>query len=203
MNSDTVQYGSSESTAFYFKKDRPVVIVAGGCDAAFEKELSRYFALLDYAFEGFSGYIISGGTTAGIPGMVGKLNNPHGDIVRVGYLPFDLPKPEERHPGYEFFRTSDCSDFTILDPLQAWADLLASGLDPKAVRVLGINGGMISAFEYRLGIISGAIVGIVENSGRSATLMGNDDLWAQKDNLVKLSAEPDSIREFIHSPDFS
>ncbi len=197
MSANIDQNEVQPNSPFVFQKERSVVIVAGGCDASFNKELGKYSSLLTRAFRGYRGYIISGGTTAGIPGMVGDLSNPDGKITRVGYLPTILPSPEKQHPDYEFFRTADIDDFSNLDPLQAWSDLLASGVDPKKVRVLGINGGAIAAFEFRLGIIMGATVGVVGQSGRSASQICNDDHWSQDANLICLPEEAAAIRNFL------
>ena len=51
----------------------PVVIVAGGCDTRIDKRLGDYRQLLIEAFKDYRGTIISGGTTAGISGLVGDV----------------------------------------------------------------------------------------------------------------------------------
>ena len=65
----------------------PLVIVAGGCDRSVEGKLVRkYGRLLQSAFSAFSGTIISGGTTAGISGMVGQLEPlPGRELHRMAY----------------------------------------------------------------------------------------------------------------------
>jgi ppGpp synthetase/RelA/SpoT-type nucleotidyltranferase/8-oxo-dGTP pyrophosphatase MutT (NUDIX family) len=156
----------------------PVVIVAGGCDPAHEDRMAAYQTLLEEAFRGFQGTILSGGTEQGIAGLIGglaaraKAGNPaYRGIRAVGYLPSRLPSDgtatrdlryHERRP------TRDTHDFSVLEPLQNWIDLLDSGVSPEKVRVLGINGGRIAGFEYLLAWALGAKVALLRDSGRVA-----------------------------------
>lgn len=147
----------------------PVAIVAGGCDPKIEKDLvARYGEHLQEAFEAFSGTIISGGTTAGISGMVGRLKpSPGRKLHKVAYLPkaARLPNGDERCDAYEV-RPSPGEGYNQAGVLQAWADMLLQGIRPGQVRILGINGGVLTEFELRLGLALGAVVGVAEDSGR-------------------------------------
>jgi ppGpp synthetase/RelA/SpoT-type nucleotidyltranferase len=173
----------------------PIVIVAGGCDPGVEVDLRERFApLLTNAFAGFDGTVIGGGTDAGVSGLVAGLD---GDaMLRIGYLPATPPAPDRAHPAYRVLRTAG-RGYTPLGPLQTWADLLVSGVDPADVRVVGINGGPLSAFEFRLALALGATAGIVEGSGRAASDMLADADWRSEPRLALLPHDWATLAAFI------
>ena len=53
----------------------PLVIFAGSCDANVEERMKGYRSLLLDAFSGFQGTLISGGTTAGVAGLAGDVQD--------------------------------------------------------------------------------------------------------------------------------
>ena len=59
-----------------------------------------------------------------------------------------------------------------MEPLQYWIDIVGSGIKAGSVKLLGINGGKISAIEYRIAIAFGAQVAIIKGewhgSGQTA-----------------------------------
>jgi len=180
-----------------FNPERPVVIVAGGCDASVEAKIGDYASMFAKAFAGFRGSIVSGGTTAGISGLVGDLSFPYGDVQRVAYLHANLSEPDARHPGYDRVRTIVGQGYTPLGPIQTWVDILACGIPPRNVRVLGINGGQLSAFEYRLALALGATVGIVLGSGREADRILTDPYWGKHPRLLPLPPDAMTLRHFL------
>src|SRR6185503_3063747 len=100
------------------------------------------------------GTVICGGTKEGISGLVGELCFARRDRIHaVGYLPTSLPSDAHRDgEHYGDLRYSTGKDgFSPAEPIQNWIDLLASGIDPKTVTLIGINGGDIAGFEYHLG----------------------------------------------------
>lgn len=183
--------------------EEPVVIVAGGTDPGVEAEMRQYQDCLLAAFEGFQqGTIISGGTTAGIPGLVGGLAehfSSTGSRVRViGYLPKYIPTEAPEDTRYhERIRLPNGTDFTPQEPLQSWIDLIAAGVKPQDVKVLGINGGKIAAFEYRLALALGATVGVIESSGRAVADLLPDADWWNASKLFWLPGDPSSAKAFI------
>jgi ppGpp synthetase/RelA/SpoT-type nucleotidyltranferase len=175
----------------------PVVIVAGGCDAAVQQRIDAYRTLLIEAFRNFRGTILSGGTTAGISGLVGELKEKYpGQIRAVGYLPRSIPSWASKDQRYELYYTEG-TDFSPLEPLQNWIDLLAAGIDPSRVKLLGINGGEIAAFEYRLALALGARVGLLRDSGREAGRMLWDAEWETMPGLVFLPSDLTTLESFI------
>jgi len=91
----------------------------------------------------------------------------------------------------------EVSEFSPLEPIQAWIDLLSSGVKPWEVRILGINGGAISAFEYRMALSFGSTAGIVKSSGRSAADLQSDSEWWDAPNLLWLPKDEMALRAFV------
>lgn len=179
----------------------PVVIVAGGCDPAVQKQMEGYRALLATAFAGYEGTIVSGGTREGISGMVGELADLYKPrIIAVGYLPKSLPADgtATRDTRYRVLRnTTGRDDFSALEPLQSWIDIVGSGIDPATVRVLAINGGQITAFEARLAAMLGARVAVVRDSGREAGTLAREAEWQQIHGLTVLPPDRMTLQAFI------
>jgi len=174
----------------------PVVILAGGTSA--DVQLEEYQQLLLEGFRGFRGTVIGGGTTAGISGLAGKIQAAYPDtIATIGYLPVRLPEGAEIDPLYRQIHTTSGQGFSALESLQYWRDLVNSGIAPAQVKLLGVNGGEISAFEYRLALMLGASVGVIESSGREAACLFKDPYWGNANNLRKLSAYKEEIEAFL------
>ena len=178
----------------------PMAIVAGGCDTRFQGELvAKYGRHLQRAFNGFSGTIISGGTTAGISGMVGQLRPSPGRMLhRVAYLPRGkrLPNGDKRSKAYEV-RPSPGEGYNPAGVLQAWADILRQKIRPGQVRILGINGGKLTEFELRLGLALGAVVGVVEDSRRAVKTLLDVRTPCRPDGLVPLPTDAATWAAFV------
>jgi ppGpp synthetase/RelA/SpoT-type nucleotidyltranferase len=175
----------------------PVVIVAGGTDPRLEEQMRGYVALLAFGFEDFTGTILSGGSTQGVSGIVGDLGRVSGGRIRtIGYLPGLIPADATPDPDYHELRTTVGHGFSPLEPLQNWVDLVASGVPPAGVRVLGVNGGRIAALEYRVALALGATVGLIADSGREAGRLLGDERWTSS-RLVRLPADPETLRAFV------
>ncbi len=181
-----------------FEKSLQIVVVAGGCDAVIEEMMEGYRGFLNSSFEGFNGLIISGGTTSGISGLVGEISNRYGDSIKtVGYIPKVLSHDIEVDKRYDEIRETDHDEFSFLEPIQYWMDIISSGIPPDQVKVLGINGGQIASFEYKLALSLGAKVGIIQDSGGEAQKIINDPEWCESGNLVTLTPDDKIGSEFI------
>jgi len=174
---DLVRFRSKQRPAL--DVNSPLVIVAGGCDQKVEERLQEYRDLFAVTFSDWSGTIVSGGTTAGISGLVGDLvASPGHALRRVTYLPRHKPDWAEPHEAYaDDLYYTDGIGFSALEPVQNWVDMLADGIDPTRVTLLGLNGGEISALEFRLALAFGARVGIIRDSGRAANDILADPDW--------------------------
>ena len=134
------------------------------------------------AFQGFKGTTICGGTNAGVAGMVGEIaaaeGATEGGILEVvGYIPRNLPYDQPVDPRYSSLVPSEGLTYGATHALQYWSDLLLAGIKPRDVRVLGIDGGMISAFEYRIALALGAQVGVLEPATRATDSLLSHPDW--------------------------
>jgi ppGpp synthetase/RelA/SpoT-type nucleotidyltranferase len=177
----------------------PIVIMAGGTDQNVEDKMQTYHDLLVEAFADFQGTIVSGGTQAGIAGLAGMLQESHPDHLHtVGYLPRLIPSSITVDRRYHELRHTQGTDFSALETVQYWIDLVASGIRPEQVKLLGLNGGTIAAAEFRLALALGAFVGILAGSGRSADDLLLDPEWNRSSRLVRLENNPALVHAFIN-----
>lgn len=178
--------------------DAPVLIVAGGCGKSSEKKMRAYLSLLLGAFANYRGTVICGGTTAGVSDLVGEVQSRFGEAIHaIGYLPGKIPVDAVKDGRYRETRQTGGDDFSPREPLQAWTDILASGIDPAGVKLLGIGGGAISAAEYRIALALGAAVAVIEDSGRAASMILADSDWNDSRRLLALPADEMTVRAFI------
>jgi ppGpp synthetase/RelA/SpoT-type nucleotidyltranferase len=178
----------------------PVVVVAGGTDRSVEEQLSEYRERLLQAFDGYHGTIISGGTSSGVSGLVGDIGQRHAGHVRtIGYLPDCLPEGAEVDARYDEIRRTGGDKFSALEPLRYWADLLASGIEPSNVKLLGLNGGNVTAYEFRIALLVGALVGVIPESGRESDKLLADKVWLETGNVLPVLDDLHTMRVFIDS----
>jgi ppGpp synthetase/RelA/SpoT-type nucleotidyltranferase len=185
------------------KLEGPVAILAGGCAADVEARIGGYHGIVTAAFQDFHGTLISGGTTAGVSRLAGDLGEMSAGIHTVGYLPETLSsvnvETDKDTRRYQQLRVTEGDDFSPLQPLQNWIDLLGSGIDPADVKLIGINGGEIAAAEYRIGLALGAKVAIVGDSGREAARILDDEVWVGQPNLLAVPPDSATLRVFLGS----
>ena len=197
--------GGASEESLVFRKGAflgPVFVVAGGAGGMTAEEVQQYQTYLLRAFEGFGGTVICGGTRSGIAGIIGavaeEVFEKEGRGARaVGYLPRDTPPSASRDPRYNELVETEGDDFTPLEPLQYWMDLIAAGVKPSEVRLLGVNGGRIAAFEFRLALALGATVGVVASSGRAVPDLVQDPDWWDAKNLLSLPPDAMTLRAFV------
>jgi len=176
----------------------PVAIVVGGCDSNIEGQMQDYRNLVMEAFRGFKGTIISSGTTEGIGRFVGEVQQQSPDAIRtIGYVPRTTPSDVSIDKRYSEIRQTEGEGFSPMESLQYWIDLIASGIRPSEVKLLGINGGIIAAVEYRIALALGARVATVQDSGREAAKLLSDDDWNTSEMLVRLPNDAATVRAFI------
>ena len=180
----------------------PVLIVAGGAASLAEAELPRIRNLLLDALTDFPGTILSGGTTSGVPGCLGAVAETlrKSDRKRFqlrGYIPQLLPHDAEKDKRYDQIFASGAEHFSPAQILHGWRDILAAGLSPAKVLLLGWGGGSIAAFEYRFALALGTTVGVVSGSGGAADALLRDPLWATLPNLFPLPADAKTLYAFV------
>jgi ppGpp synthetase/RelA/SpoT-type nucleotidyltranferase len=182
----------------------PLVIVAGAADVNVNARIQLYRRYMESALSGFNGTVLSGGTTSGIPGLVAEIarasrgNSPVFSLL--GYVPEQLPHDAKIAPEYRLY-TTDGSDFSPEQPIQAWIDLIAAGVDPKDVRLLGINGGDVASFEYQAALALGAKVGLFVDSGRAVEEIKDDVTWQKNGSLLLLPHDSMVAWAFVNVQD--
>lgn len=177
--------------------EAPVVLVVGGTDQNVEQQMKDYQPLLETAFESFSGTVFSGGTTAGIPGIIGDLpDSASGPIRKISCIPVAISTGIKVHPMYKVYASTG-NVFSALEVIQTWIDLMARAIVPADVKLLGINGGKITAFEFQLGLMLGATVGVLRDSGRAASALVEDEDWKDSPGLLLLPTDPQTVKVFV------
>ena len=177
----------------------PVLILAGDSGAGSHEQTATSWAAIRDAIEGFAGTLIAGGTTTGVSAVVGELTGRLPKARSIGYVPAVLPLRVAIDDRYSAIRRSDGNEFGPAEPLAYWADLLAAGVPPARVVLLGIGGGAIAAFEYRLALALGASVGVLRESGREVAELLADPIWSASPRLFEVRADASGIRGFLRA----
>ena len=183
----------------------PILIVAGGAASLTSAQADQLRPMLVEALKGFAGTVYSGGTQVGVPGCVGDAASqigPRGQrpFKLIGYLPRVRPDDAPMDERYDECVKCGEGGFTPEQIVKNWAEILAAGVRPEDVRVLGYGGGSLSAVEYRLALGFGAWVGLVEGSKGAADALLKDELWAGLPKLLRLPSDPASVRAHVHPP---
>jgi hypothetical protein len=190
------RYGAKESDL-----RSPIVIIAGTTKNSLDDYETDFRTMLLKAFKDYKCSIISGGTIAGVSEIVGLIQSNNPDSIRsIGYIPNYSIKDEKFKKTidtrYSVIHKTHGTEFSFLESLQYWTDLILSEIGYDSVKLIGVGGGIISAFEYRLALILGIQVGILEKSAGSGSSLLNDPLW-KGDNLTMIENEAGSIRKFL------
>jgi hypothetical protein len=178
----------------------PVVIVAGDSSAGLHEATIARGPDVAAALEGFEGTIVAGGTTSGVSALAGDLGEMLAGARVVGYLPAEMPvdvREDVDRGRYAEVRRTGGDGFGPGEPLRYWADLLTSGVRPSQVCVLGIGGGPLAAFEYRLALVLGAWVGVLRESGREGSELLADPVWSSAGRLFEVPSSGEEIRRFL------
>jgi hypothetical protein len=143
------------------------------------------------ALRGFDGVVLSGGTASGVSGIAARAANGYG-VPLVGYV----PAGEGDKALYANLRETTGADFSELEPLVMWTDILAAGISPAEVSLVACPGGPITRAEILLARALGARVGWLDPEGE-APLALDDDLPGGAEDIVELPPDAMSIRALI------
>ncbi|MFA7173696.1 MAG: RyR domain-containing protein [Kiritimatiellia bacterium] len=197
-----VKNGGTQHTEISGEFTRPVLLLAGGAATLnHEADRNRITLWLKRVFAGLRGTVISGGTDSGVPGCAGAAAAALGaerTFKLVGFRPRLLPDDAPADKRYDQQIIAGEEKFTLVQVIYCWETLLQAGITPEDVRLLGIGGGAIAAFEYRLALALGASTGVVELSGGAAQSLLADEIWNTMPNLLPLPQDPDTMRAFAH-----
>ncbi len=189
----------TENNPFTKIDDANIAIFAGSSDPAINIG-EEHADILHQAFDGYRGFLVSGGTTSGIGDLVGEIAATNGPkAVAVGYLPGKRKgvQPDRRYRRR--IRTRG-ADFSLLEPLQYWHDMLAAGVDPSMVKLIGVGGGQLAGAEYRLALALGATVAVLPGSGRAVEALLRDPHWRDCSNLIVVPEDLWTLRYLVQPP---
>ncbi len=179
-----------------------IIILAGGTSKEVQHKFDLYSKNLLKAFQGYTGCVISGGTPSGISGIAGEIQSAYSESVHsIGYMPRTNPWNVPEDKRYASTVKTLGTDFSIFEPLQYWYDILCSDIPLLRIKLLGINGGNISAFEYRFALMFQITTGIVQDSEREATKIFQDPYWKTKPNLRSLNHSVEDFRQITEIKD--
>jgi ppGpp synthetase/RelA/SpoT-type nucleotidyltranferase len=175
-----------------------VVILAGASSTGTHNLVYGYRELILEAFRDFKCSIISGGTASGIGALAGELAQAYPENIRaIGYVPKKLPANVYLDENYSEIRRTDGDDFSPIEVLQYWADILASGIEPSQVKLLGIHGGSIAAIEYRIAAALGATVAVFSQSGGEAQKLLEDDYWRFSQRIMEMPEDATTLSRYL------
>jgi hypothetical protein len=120
-------------------------------------------------------------------------------IKTVGYLPEPTPAASI-DTRYSEIRFTKNQDFGPAEALQYWIDLVTSGSKSPDIKLLGINGGKISAIEYKIALALGANTAIIEKLSKTKeeNLFSDKD-WNTSKNLVPMLNDSLTAWAFVQS----
>jgi len=183
-----------------------VLIIAGGAASMNADTLNNIRSCLTKALENFSGKVICGGTTVGIPGCVGEIAaqlkaTGRKQFELVGYIPRQLPENAPKDSRYDrFVVVSEDSIFSPGQILRTWEDLQRTGTTPDRVTVLGLGGGLLASTEFHIALALGASVGVVAGSGGAADAIIADPVWNGVPTLLAVPLDEASVQALVTSP---
>ncbi len=181
------------------------IIFSGGAESLDRKTMEAIRPLIDDVLTPFAGIVISGGTTSGVPGCVGKtaakLRRIKKQFELNGYIPNKLPHDAVKDKGYDRLIPCGEAGFSPDQILKSWKDLLDKEVPPKDVVCIGFGGGPISAVEYRIALALGARVVPACRSGGTADALIEDPLWAGVPNLMPLPLDQGSFHALLRPGD--
>lgn len=172
----------------------PVVMIAGDTAIALDPTT---VANIHQALHGLNGTLVGGGTDAGVAGLVASIGAAEPGFRTIGYLPSHRRSAAD--PRYDDLRFTDGDDYSLLDPVVAWGQVLDAGIPLGTVRVVGVGGGDIAGLEYRLALALGASVGLIVGSGRAVDDLLGDERWSRHRGVHRLADDADEIRHFLIS----
>jgi len=183
----------------HFNDADNIVILSGGCAPQVQAVVDGLRQHLLRATEGLAFTLISGGTVNGISGLAGELAAESGGRIRaIGYLPSRLPLGMEAdRTRFALLLTSAGKDFTPLDPLQAWTDLIAAGMNLHRVKLLSYAGGHISRAENAVALALGARLGVIDGPAVPKDRQFKDPMWQDHPQLIRLPLDAMTLRAFL------
>lgn len=174
---------------------KPVVIIAGGASLMAKTMVESYGQYIKELMHDFNGTVISGGTKEGIPGITGRIKHEMEKKGPIGfellaYLPGKLPDDASISDDYDHVYRTASEEFSALEILKVWNDIILSGIHPSEVLVVGINGGRMADLEYKIALSLGVKVCLIAYSGRAVFDIVREKQWKNHPGLIVVPNDP-------------
>jgi ppGpp synthetase/RelA/SpoT-type nucleotidyltranferase len=178
------------------------LILSGGAASLDTSLLGSLRVMLKEVLTSFKGIVISGGTTAGVPGCAGDVagllaTRKVKGFELIGYIPKRLPHDAEKDKRYDHIIICGESGFTPDQVLQSWRDLLAKGIVAHEILCIGFGGGKLSAVEYQVALALGASVVVAYGLGGAADSIASDALWSGVHTLMPLPMDKATFQALL------
>ena len=151
-------------------------MISGNTAPGYEDWVASKGGCLAGAFADFPGVVLSGGSPHGVCKLAFECAKAaaNGAVVRFrGYLPRNAPAMDGLESSQ--IARSRGQDYSILEPLKMWEDVLSGGQSPGDVAMLCLGGGEISFMETMLVVAIGADAYFLpdgRNGGAASSLAG-------------------------------
>jgi hypothetical protein len=178
------------------KGAKRVAIFAGAAGTMSEDEMKDLRKLLERALERYDGIVLSGGTAAGVPGVLGAVTKELG-LCCIGYAPGALA---DRDLYRHIRATPKATDFSVREPLAMWTDILRAGIAPKDVRVVALPGHKITIEEIMIARALGAEVAWLDLEGTAEPL--DRVLPTGADDVLEIPVDAMTVRAFLSWSEF-
>jgi hypothetical protein len=169
-----------------------VTIFAGAAATMTSESRSLLEPMLRRALDGYGGAVLSGGTSVGLPGLIGEAARDLG-LLAVGYAPAGRG---DRALYPTLHETPGAGDFSVREPLSMWCDILDAGIPIQDVRVIACPGGRITEAEVLLARALGAPVAWLDPAS-DADVTLDDALPFGADGVLELPADAMTLRAFF------
>jgi hypothetical protein len=134
--------------------------------------------------------------------LVGGLGGVLGAGGRtVGYTPARWIGEARLDPRYMEQRRTDGEDFTPVEVLRYWSDLMRDGLvgphGPAGARLIVLGGGLRAACEAQMALALGVPVGRIESESVHLAQALDRPPWKDDRHLIRLPRDPEALRRFV------
>ena len=155
----------------------PLIIIARRTENLSKVKEKELKIIMREAFKNFKCNIICGCPKYGINEIVSDLYRTSSQINALVYVPFNIPITDLGE--FSFIHQSNGYEYSILEILQYWFDILNSGIEPNKIKLIGMDGGKLSSLEYRIAIAFGAHVGIITDEKAASSNFLKDMKWEE------------------------
>jgi hypothetical protein len=129
---------------------------------------------------------------------MGELQVTYPDALHtIGYVPSKIPHDVTLDTRYAEHRRTNGDDFSLLEPLQYWADLSASGVTTDQIHMIVIGGGTITACECQIALALGVATAVIDEAGTAVGRCLTELDWLTHARLQRNATTAPALQRFI------